>query len=127
MLLFGFIQKNNNNNKNHGHQRHHCHQHHDHQHHHHHNSAIARVPEQNGISEACYIVEIHHSGTEPSKFDYLLVKVEQRKAVVSSSSSRSLDGNSSLLNEGGSTSQVPQATVQLAGYGSVVWPDFLSE
>ena len=45
----------------------------------------------------------------------------------SSSSSRSSDGNSSLLDEGGSASQVPQASVQLAGYGNVVWPDSLSE
>ena len=41
------------------------------------------------------------------------------------SSSCSLDGNSSLLYEGGSTSQVPQATVELADYGSVVQPDSL--
>ena len=47
--------------------------------------------------------------------------------VLRSSSSRSSGGNSSLLNEGGSASQVPQASVQLAGYGSVVWPDSLSE
>ena len=40
-----------------------------------------------------------------------------------SSSSRKSDGNSSLLNEGGSASQVPQASVELVGYGSVVWPD----
>ena len=33
----------------------------------------------------------------------------------SSSSSRSSDGNSSLPDEGGSASQVPQASVQLAG------------
>ena len=44
-----------------------------------------------------------------------------------SSSSHASDGNSSLLDEGGSASQVPQASVQLAGYGSVVWPDSLSE
>ena len=43
------------------------------------------------------------------------------------STSYSSDGNSSLLDEGGSTSQVPQATVELAGYGSGVWPDSLSE
>ena len=43
------------------------------------------------------------------------------------SSSRSSDGNSSLLDEGGSASQVPQATEKLAGYGSRVWPDSLSE
>ena len=43
------------------------------------------------------------------------------------SSSRLSDGNSSLLNEGGRASQVPQASVELAGYGSVVWPDSLSE
>ena len=46
---------------------------------------------------------------------------------TSSSSSRSSDGNSCLLNEGGSALQVPQATVQLVGYGSVAWPDSLSE
>ena len=46
---------------------------------------------------------------------------------ISSSSSRSPDGNSSLIDGGGSTSQVPRATVQLAGYGSVVWPDSFSE
>ena len=46
---------------------------------------------------------------------------------TSSSSSRSSDENSSLLDEGGSASLVPQASVQLAGYGSVVWPDSLSE
>ena len=43
------------------------------------------------------------------------------------SSSCSSDGNSSLLNEGGSASQVPQASVELVGYGSVIWPDSLSE
>ena len=46
---------------------------------------------------------------------------------VSSSSSCSSDGKSSLLNEGGSASQVPQASIELAGYGSVIWPDSLSE
>ena len=50
------------------------------------------------------------------------------RATLSSPSSSCLsDGNSSLLDEGGSASQVPQASVQLAGYGSVVWPDSLSE
>ena len=43
------------------------------------------------------------------------------------SSSHSSDGNSSLLSEGGSASLVPQASVELAGYESVVWPDSLSE
>ena len=43
------------------------------------------------------------------------------------SSSRSSDENSSLLDEGGSASQVPQATVELEGHGSVIWPDSLSE
>ena len=51
----------------------------------------------------------------------------QRAVIVPISSSRSSDGNSSLLNEDGSASQVPQASVELAGYGSVVWPDSLSE
>ena len=27
---------------------------------------ISRVPDENGASQACYIVEIHHSGREPS-------------------------------------------------------------
>ena len=44
-----------------------------------------------------------------------------------SSSFRSSDGNSSLLNKGGSTSSVPQAITELSGYGSVVWSDSLSE
>ena len=43
------------------------------------------------------------------------------------SSSRSSDGNSSLLSEGGSASQAPQVSVELAGYVSVVSPDSLSE
>ena len=47
--------------------------------------------------------------------------------LLHSSSSRSSDGNCSLLDEGGSASQVPQAAVEFAGYGSVVWPDSLSE
>ena len=47
--------------------------------------------------------------------------------IIIASSSCSSDGNSSLLDEGGRTSKVPQATVELAGYGSVVWPDSLSE
>ena len=48
-------------------------------------------------------------------------------SLAVSSSSRSSDGNSSLLDEGGSASQVPQASVQLAGNRNVVWPDSLSE
>ena len=44
-----------------------------------------------------------------------------------SSSFRSSDGNSSLLHEGDSASQIPQATVELAGYRSVIWPDSLPE
>ena len=50
-----------------------------------------------------------------------------RMYVVISSSSRLSDGNFSLLDEGGSALQVPQASAGLAGYGSVVWPDSLSE
>ena len=53
--------------------------------------------------------------------------LSQPSVVRSSSCCRSSDGNSSLLDEGGSASQVPQPSVQLAGYGSVVWPDSLSE
>ena len=51
----------------------------------------------------------------------------QTTLLDTSSSSPSSDGNSSLPDEGGSASQVPQASVELAGYGSVVWPDSLSE
>ena len=52
---------------------------------------------------------------------------QEELLTSSSSSSRSSDGYSSLLDDGGSASQVPQATVELVGYGSVVWPDSLSE
>ena len=44
----------------------------------------------------------------------LLLLIRQMETPVSS-------------NEGGSTAQDPQASVQLSGYGSVVWPDSLSE
>ena len=27
---------------------------------------VSRVPDQNGMSQACYIVKIYHSGPEPS-------------------------------------------------------------
>ena len=47
--------------------------------------------------------------------------------VTDDTSSRSSDGNSSLLDEGDSASQVPQASVELVGYGRVIWPDSLSE
>ena len=55
------------------------------------------------------------------------LSLTQAMYFLSSSSSRSSDGNSSLFNEGGSASQVRQASVELAGYGSVVWPHSLSE
>ena len=32
---------------------------------------ISRVPDQNGVSQAWYIVEIHHSGREPSIYTKL--------------------------------------------------------
>ena len=47
------------------------------------------------------------------------------RLLATSSSSRSSDGNSSLLCEGGSTSQISRAAVELASYGGVVWPDSL--
>ena len=34
-----------------------------------HNLYKPRVPDQNGVSEACYIVEIYHSGRESSKLN----------------------------------------------------------
>ena len=55
------------------------------------------------------------------------MKVAVHRRSPRSSSSRSSDGNSSLPDEGGSALQVPQASVELAGYGRVVWPDSLSE
>ena len=30
---------------------------------------IPRVPDQNGVSQGCYIVEIYHSGAEPLIYD----------------------------------------------------------
>ena len=48
-------------------------------------------------------------------------------SVKVSSSFRLSNGNSSLLNEGGSTSSVAQGTLEFEGYRSVVWPDSLSE
>ena len=59
--------------------------------------------------------------------DSSAVQINRVEIAFISSSSRSSDGNSSLPDEGGSASQIPQASVQLAGYGSVVWPDSLSE
>ena len=35
-------------------------------------SLISRVPDLNGISQACYIVEIYHSGLEPSIWIHIL-------------------------------------------------------
>ena len=44
-----------------------------------------------------------------------------------SSSFHSSVGNPSVLDEGGRASQVPRAIIELVGYGSVIWPDSLSE
>ena len=38
-----------------------------------------------------------------------------------------LSDSSCLLDKGDSTLQVPQATIEIAGYGSVVLPDSFSE
>ena len=40
---------------------------------------ISRVPDQNGISQACFIVEIYHSGPEPSICK--AVQSEQKKML----------------------------------------------
>ena len=64
-----------------------------------------------------------HTETEAADQTFCLMLTQSQYT----SSSRSSNGNSSLLDEGGSASQVPQASVELAGYGSVVWPDSLSE
>ena len=76
-------------------------------------------------------------GTSTEKFltdylhDHLYPKQAHKRPVYNERSfmisSFSSDGNSSLLNEGGSTLNVPQATVELVGYRSVVWPDSASE
>ena len=75
-------------------------------------SAQARCPQRHGFDPPL--------GTFSGRGDFSL-------GVNMGSSSRSSDGNSSLPDEDGSASQVSQASVQLAGYGSVVWPDSLSE
>ena len=31
---------------------------------------ISRVPDQNGVSQAWYVAELHHSGQKPSKFSF---------------------------------------------------------
>ena len=46
--------------------------------------------------------------------------MRRNSKLYQQTSSRSSDGNSGLLNEGGSASQVPTASVELAVYGSVV-------
>ena len=58
---------------------------------------------------------------------YCFNYTKQQKKSFFSSFSRSSDRCSSLLDESGSASKVPQASVELVGYGSVVWPDSLSE
>ena len=40
-----------------------------------HMSSISRVPDQNGVSQAWYIVEIHHSGRKPSIWIYVMNRV----------------------------------------------------
>ena len=76
------------------------------------------------LSENWQLLERVESRTVYHKMTFCLSLL---LSALSSSSSRSSDGNSSLLDEGGSALQVPQATVQLAGYGSVVWLESLSE
>ena len=58
-----------------------------------------------------HVAELYH--------DRLKTLQEIEPLKFSSYSSRSSDGNSSLLNEGGSASQVPQASVELKATG--VW------
>ena len=43
---------------------------------------ISRVPDQNGVSQAWYIVEIHHSSQTPSMCAYL--RVERSSKTISS-------------------------------------------
>ena len=82
-----------------------------------------------------FIIEYNFKMSGPCVFGVLVFDtlIQQCKKCfwnfffLASSSSRSSDGNSSLLDEGGSASQGPQATIELAGYGSVVWPDSVSE
>ena len=75
-------------------------------------------------------IQMHEDVTPSSLsviFSLLSVSTTKTWKTAMSSSSRSSDGNSSLPDEGGRVSRVPQAVVELAGYGSVVWPDSLSE
>ena len=83
-----------------------------------------RVPSDSSPCSICLgILEVSMCAICPSHLRHQ----DRRMGYSDSSSSRSSDGHSSLPDEGGSASQVPQASVQLAGYGSVVWPDSLSE
>ena len=77
----------------------------------------------------CIVIERSHTQKSHQHIEPRVLTWTQRRrsGSSSSSSSRSSDGNSGLLDEGGSASQVPQATVKLSGYESVVWPDSLSE
>ena len=77
----------------------------------------------------CIVIERSHTQKSHQHIEPRVLTGTQRRrsGSSSSSSSRSSDGNSGLLDEGGSASQVPQATVKLLGYESVVWPDSLSE
>ena len=43
-------------------------------------ACISRVPDQNGVSHASYIVEVHHSGRELS-ISRNNVKVQKRKSL----------------------------------------------
>ena len=66
-------------------------------------------------------------GAQGSSLAFFVESHQLYKTSTPVTSSRSSEENTSLHDEGGSASQVPQATVELAGYWSVVWPDSLSE
>ena len=79
------------------------------------------------IQDFSKFVESQRFPESPNQICYCIIYCFGVGEADFSSSSRSSDGNSSLPIEGGSTLQVPRVSIELVGYGSVVWPDSLSE
>ena len=90
---------------------------------------IVRAATLGGVADQTrYLTQSQCADTGPISSNADIMPPGIRQGVhYSNASSRSSDGHSSLLDEGGSAPQVPQATLELVGYGGVVWPDSLSE
>ena len=85
---------------------------------------------QSGLQRLLTSVQCQHIRWDISLLDLLDCSSSILNVLwfrVFSSLSHSSDGNTSLFNGGGSTSYVPQAIEEHAGYGTVVWPDSFSE